>query len=474
MTSGRLVFPALRWREDTGFTHEAEAITGALEFGAGGFILFGGTADAVAELTGRLRRDAGRPLLFAADLERGPGQQVQGLDELPPPRALASLGDPAVLRGAGILTAVEALSVGINWVLAPVCDLDVESENPIVQTRAFAEDPVAAGAAAAAWIVGCEAAGALACAKHYPGHGRTRTDSHLELPIVRAEAELLRRADLEPFAAAVGAGVGSVMTAHVAYPTLDPTGAPATFSAPILELLRRELGFDGLVVSDALIMAGALAGRSPEAAAVRALRAGVDLLLYPEAPSEVAAAIAREARSDPVLAARIEVALERYDAALLNVAAAEPIERPPPAGSATAVADWLLVAPLLRGTTPRLQVPLELVIVDDDQGGPWPASPNSWVHDALAARNVPLGQGGSRIVLAFTEPRGYKGWAGFGPASRGMLAREAPRAALVVLFAHPRQLAAIPGDAPVLLAWHRQHLMQEAVARWLAGAERFG
>ena len=124
---GCLVFPALRWREETGFGHEDAAIEAALRFGAGGFILFGGTADGVAELTGRLRRTAGRPLLFAADLERGPGQQVRGLDELPPPRALASLGEPAVIRGAGVLTAVEALSVGINWVLAPVADLDVEN-----------------------------------------------------------------------------------------------------------------------------------------------------------------------------------------------------------------------------------------------------------------------------------------------------------------------------------------------------------
>jgi beta-glucosidase-like glycosyl hydrolase len=469
MTAGRLVFPALRWRADSGFGHEAEAIAAALEFGAGGFILFGGTADAVFELTGQLRREAGRPLLLAADLERGPGQQIAGLDELPPPRALASLGDPAVLRGAGVLTALEALSVGINWVLAPVVDLDVEPANPIVQTRSFGADPAAVAEAAAAWIVGCEAPGALACAKHFPGHGRTRTDSHDTVPVVAADAKLLRSTDLEPFRAAIAAGVSTIMTAHVAYPALDPSGSPATFSAPILSLLRGELGFHGLIVSDALMMGGAQAKRTPADAGLAALQAGVDLLLYPNDPPAVATALERATRAAASTAARVEQALLRYEAALRAAPLDDRPERLPPAGSSLAAADWLLAAPLLRGEPPRLRLPLDLLIVDDDLGGVWPASPTSWVAEALSARGVALGPGGSRVILAFAEPRASKGRAGFGPESRAILAREAPGAALVVLFAHPRLLAELPGDAPVLLAWHRQRLMQEAVARWLPG-----
>jgi beta-glucosidase-like glycosyl hydrolase len=467
MSSGRLVFPALRWRADSGFVHERDAIAAALEFGAGGFIIFGGTADAVFDLTRRLRRDAGRPLLIAADLERGAGQQVAGLDELPPPRALASLGDHAVLRGAGLLTALEALSVGINWVLAPVLDLDIEPLNPIVQTRSFGADPAEVSEAGAAWIVGCEAAGALSCAKHFPGHGRTRGDSHDETPVVEVDAALLRATDLEPFHAAIGAGVSSIMTAHVAYPALDPSGLPATCSAPILALLREELGFGGLIVSDALMMRGARAGESAESAALAALRAGVDLLLYPDDPPTIAAALDRESAGDPATRARVEQALARYDAALQAVPHEELPERLPAAGSSLAAADWLLSAPLLRGEAARLIPPLELVVVDDDQGGVWPASPNSWVRDALAARGVALGQGGSKVILAFAEPRASKGRAGFGETSRARLVRETPGAALVVLFAHPRLLAELPAGPPVLLGWHRQRLMQEGVARWL-------
>ncbi len=466
MNPGRLVIPALRWRAESGFDHEAQAIAASLEFGAGGFILFGGTAEAVAELTTSLTRQAGRPLLMASDLERGPGQQFEGLDELPPPLALATLEDPAVLRGAGVLTAVEALSVGVNWVLAPVLDLDIEPENPIVQTRAFGADPVQVGAAAAAWIVGCEAAGAISCAKHFPGHGRTRTDSHVELPVVHASAEQLR-ADIEPYRAAIAAGVGSVMTAHVAYPALDPTGTPATCSAPILSVLRRELGFHGLIVSDALVMAGARQDGSEEAASLAAIEAGVDLLLYPEAPARVSAALARRAGHDREFGALVEASLTRYQSAVALVATGQPQERVPPGGSARAVGDWLLSRPLLRGTAPVLRPPIELVIVDDDAGQSPPPSPVTWVQDVLRSRGVALGPGGSRIVLAFCEPRAWKGWAGLGPASRARLAEVVPEAALTVLFTHPRLLAAVPEGNPVLLAWHRQRLMQEAVARWL-------
>jgi beta-glucosidase-like glycosyl hydrolase len=362
---------------------------------------------------------------------------------------------------------VEALSVGINWVLAPVADLDVEPDNPIVQTRAFGDDPEAVAAAVTAWIVGCEAAGAMACAKHFPGHGRTRTDSHLGLPAVDAPAEVLE-ADLLPFQAAIGAGVSSVMTAHVAFPALDPSGAPATFSKPILDILRHRFGFDGLIVSDALMMEGARGGRSQGEIGREALRAGVDLLLYPDQPAVVADGLAAGAARDGGLARRIEESLARYQAALEAVALEPRPDRVPPSGGAMATSDWLLSGPLLRDTQPPLRAPIELVIVDDDLGTPWPVSPTTWVAEALAARGIALGSGGSRVVLAFAEPRASKGRSGFGPASLARLSEAVPGAALTVLFTHPRLLAELPGEGPVLHAWHRQRLMQEAVARWLA------
>ncbi len=162
----RLVLPAIRWSDETGFGHADDAIAEALALGVGGFIIFGGPADQVRGLTASLRARAGRPLLIGADLERGAGQQFAGLTELPPPLALASLDDLDVIREAGRITAIEALSVGVNWVFAPVADLDLAASNPIVQTRSFGDDPAKVAAAVRAWIEGCQGAGALACAKH--------------------------------------------------------------------------------------------------------------------------------------------------------------------------------------------------------------------------------------------------------------------------------------------------------------------
>ncbi len=135
------------------------------------------------------------------------------------------------------------------------------------------------------------------------------------------------------------------------------------------------------------------------------------------------------------------------------------------------IADRLLAQGLTRGRDPRFTAPIELVVVDDDQGGAWPASPNDYVSKALAAAGVALGKGGSRIVLAFAEPRASKGRAGFGPASLEAL-RSASGAAAVIVFGHPRLAAEVPGTAPTVVAWHRQRLMQDAAARWIR--ERVG
>lgn len=464
MIPGRLIFPALRWSAETGFAHEEAAWRAALEWGAGGFILFGGTIESVAGLTRQLEAAAGRRLLIASDLERGAGQQVRGLADLPPPAALAALDDPAVVRGAGLLTGLQARSVGINWVLAPVADLDLEPDNPIVQTRAFGDQPAAVASAVADWIAGCEAAGALACAKHFPGHGRTATDSHDVQPEVSVAAELLRREDLAPFRMAVETGVSTIMTAHVAFPSLDPSGRAATFSPTILDLLRRELGFQGLIVTDALMMEGARA-----TAAADAIRAGVDLLLYPDDPDAVAAELARRVAEDAAFARRVEESLARYDRAVAGLDDDRPTVEPEP-GSAAALFDRLLALPPARGAAPSLRTPLELVVLDDDLGGRYPvASPGDQVAAELTRRGVALGPGGSRVVLVLGEPRASKGRAGLGPELHDQLAREVATAALTVVFGHPRIAATVPGAGPVLLAWHRQPAMQRAVARWLEG-----
>jgi beta-glucosidase-like glycosyl hydrolase len=463
---GRLILPALRWRDDTGFAHEAGTIAAALGFGAGGFILFGGKPEAVATLTRELRDRAGRPLLIAADLERGAGQQFPGLTEFPPPAALASLDDPDAIRAAAAATASEALSLGINWVLAPVADLDIEPANPIVQTRSFGADPARVADAVVTWVEACQAAGALACIKHFPGHGRTTRDSHDHLPTVDADLATLERTDLVPFQRGIASGVASVMTGHLRVPALDPSGAPATFSAAILGHLRDAMKFDGLIVTDALMM-GAAAGGEPGAAAVRALQAGCDLLCYPADPIAAERALAAAIDDGRLTRGRVIEAIGSYDEALARAAAGT--RESGEAGTAVTIADRLLARGLVRGEAPRLRSPIDIVIVDDDQGGAWPASPNNFVTIAMQEASIALGPGGSRVVLAFAEPRASKGRAGFGAESVEVLEGFAREADAVILFGHPRLAAQVPRGAPLLVAWHRQRLMQEAAARWILG-----
>jgi len=459
--------PALRAKPGSAFGHEAGAIAEALDLGVGGFIIFGGTVESVRRLTADLLRRAERPLLLASDLERGAGQQIEGLTEFPPPLALASLEDAAAVRWVGAVTAREARAVGINWVFAPVADLDVLPDNPIVQTRAFGSDPQRVATLVRSWIEGCQAAGALACAKHFPGHGRTTVDSHVTLPVVDAPRDTLERSDLVPFGVAVEAGVASLMTAHVAYPALDSDALPATVSPGILGQLRQGFGFDGLVVTDALIMDGALVGRRESDAAVEAVRAGVDVLLYPNDPRRVCDALDQAVAAGTLPRERLDQALARYERALARATEATPPVTRGPFESADALADALLEQGMLRGSARRLEAPLDLVVVDDDLGGPYPPGPSDFVAQALGPELVGRYAGGSRVVLAFAEPRAWKGRSGFGPDARDALANAAPGADLIVLFGHPRLAEEIPSDAPLLVAWHRQRLMQEAVARWL-------
>ena len=465
----RLILPALRSQPSSGFAHEAGRIADSLEIGVGGFIIFGGTAESVRRLTADLLRRAGRQLLLAADLERGAGQQISGLTEFPPPMALASLGDSAVVRWAASVTAQEARAVGINWVFAPVADLDLLAENPIVQTRAFGGDANDVATCVRHWIEGCQAAGALACAKHYPGHGRTTVDSHIALPVVEASASALRASDLLPFTVAIESGVASIMTAHVAYPNLDASGLPATLSRTLLGELRARSRFDGLVVTDALIMDGALKGRRESDAAVEALQAGADLLLYPNDPRRVRDALATALSSGTLTRERLDQSLGRYQRALTAASAPTPPVTRGPFDSADALADALLSKGMIRGSAPQLTGPLDPVVVDDDIGGPFPPGASDYAQRALGPEFIGRYSGGSRVVLVFAEPRGWKGRSGLGSASREALAHHGSAADLVVLFGHPRLLGEIPGKAPVLLAWHRQRLMQEAVARWLRG-----
>jgi beta-N-acetylhexosaminidase len=308
--------------------------------GWGGVIVFGGDLDAVEDLLAEAGARAAIPLLATGDFERGFGQQFpRGGTSLPPLMALGAAGDPALARAAGLAAGREMRARGFHVDYAPVADLAIEPANPIVGTRAAGDDPELVAAIVAASVEGLQAAGVAAAVKHFPGHGRTTVDSHEVLPVVDAARELLERTDLVPFRAGLAAGSRLVMTAHVAYPALEPDGArdrPATFSRAIAtDLLRGAMGFDGLVCSDALMM-GAVAGEAPEAAALRALEAGIDWLLYPPDPPRVHTGLAAAIRDGGVSRGRVDEALERILALKAWSRAAESLAEPRAAGSAPA------------------------------------------------------------------------------------------------------------------------------------------
>jgi len=471
LDAARLLLPALRWSASNGFEDFRDTIERGLALGVGGFILFGGEADGVRALTEELRRRARYPLLIASDLERGAGQQFRGATPLPPAAALGWLGDESVAERAGELTAREARALGVNWIYAPVADVDLEPENPIIGVRAFGDAPAAVARQVAAWVRGCRRGGALSCAKHFPGHGRTVGDSHIERPTVSAPREVLEE-DLMPFRAAVEAGVDSMMTAHVAYPALDPGGDPATLSPRILgDLLRGELGFGGLVVTDALVMDGLVEDTTEAAAAVRALAAGCDVLLYPEDTESVIRAVESAVEDGRLPRARVEQALARIAAAAERVAGEAPGEVGAEADRRWALDVGVRSLRVLRGSPALPGGPVKLVEIEDDAGGPYPPYPRDAFPAALRRAGVEIADGGTPLVALYSDIRAWKGRPGISAAAQARVREvtEAAPDATVLLFSHPRLAHEIPTARHLLAAWGGEGVMQEAVAAWLLG-----
>ncbi len=287
------------------------------EFNLGGVILLGGSSIELQARSQQLQSWAKIPLLIAADVEEGIGQRFPGGTWFPPPMALGAIyqQNPALARQyaaqMGRTTAQEALAVGINWLLAPVVDVNNNPDNPVINIRAFGDRPEVVAALATAFIDGAKSYPVLTTAKHFPGHGDTATDSHLDLPAIPHLESRLAAIELPPFERAIAANVDSVMTAHLLIPVWDRQ-KPATLSAKIVtDRLRKQLGFEGLVVTDALIMGGITQYATPESVAVMAVEAGSDILLMPDNPEVAIASIYDAVRSGRIAEQRIQESLTR-------------------------------------------------------------------------------------------------------------------------------------------------------------------
>jgi beta-N-acetylhexosaminidase len=266
-----------------------------------------------AVLINQLQAQSKLPLLVGADFERGTAMRLDEGTSFPTAMALAAGGDSKDAYTMGKITALEARAVGIQWIYAPDADVNNNPGNPIINTRSFGEDPARVAEFVSAFVRGVEENGGLATVKHFPGHGDTAADSHIDLPVIRADRDRLENLELVPFRAAIAAGASSVMTGHLSIPALEPdSNTPATLSHNILTgLLRDELGFQGLVVTDAMDMGGITVRYAPGEAAVRAVLAGADALLMPPVPDAAFEALQEAVKSGRISKERLDASVHR-------------------------------------------------------------------------------------------------------------------------------------------------------------------
>ncbi len=287
------------------------------DLGVGGVIFVGGSAVDLATRIQQLQSWAKIPLLLAADIEEGVGQRFAGATWFPPPMAIAAIAQTNLKKAQeyaetmGAITAQEAVAVGLNWILAPVVDVNNNPDNPVINIRAFGETTELVGQLARNFIRGAQQYPVLTTAKHFPGHGDTAVDSHFDLPVIPHSESRLAEVELSPFVEAIAAGVDSVMSAHLLIPAWDAE-LPATLSDKIITgQLRQKLGFGGLVVTDALVM-GAIANHYGLAeASVLAVEAGADILLMPLDAEVTINAVCDAVSQGRISESRIDESLQR-------------------------------------------------------------------------------------------------------------------------------------------------------------------
>jgi len=316
----------------------------------GGVILFRGPVYESVILVNRMQQMAHYPLLISADLEAGTGMRFDDTINFPWNMAVAATGNPEYARRQGEITGREARALGVQQIFAPVVDVNNNAANPVINVRSYGEDPADVARFAAAFTEGAQDAGVIATAKHFPGHGDTAVDSHRGLPEINVDRERLNSVEFVPFRASVNAGIGAVMIGHIALPKIDATpvtplprnvkgkpidtdeageiidekaAIPATMSPVIGNILRNDLKFPGLIVTDALSMSGLTIYFTQEEAAVRALEAGADMLLKPADVDAAFRGVLNAVKSGRITEQRVEesarkILAAKYDLGLVD------------------------------------------------------------------------------------------------------------------------------------------------------------
>ncbi len=518
--------------------------------GIGGVSPSIGTPHAYAAKLNALQEIADVPLLVASDFENGgPGMRLSGTYALPsllpqgggtafpPTMAFGAVGDESFAFEYGRITAREARAAGVHLLFAPVLDVNSNPDNPVISTRSFGADPHAVARLGAAFIQGAREGGALTTAKHFPGHGDTSVDSHLGLPVIAADRARLDSVELVPFVRAIEEDVDGVMTAHVQLPgILGPGSEPATLAEPLLTgLLREGLGFDGLVLTDALTMRAITDMYGIEEASIRSVEAGADIILAPRAVPEVVAAVVAAVREGRLERARLEasarrvlelkarlglhrsrtVSLDRVDEVVgigAHLAFADSVAT----RSMTLVRDDLGLLPLEAGGSGATGGPIA-TNAPGVGGGPGAGggplaplvhvryAPSTWLwagaafspglrerapgvvqialdersdsaaYAAAAGVLTDAGDGATVLVTAYVPPSAGSGREALPEAFRALLADHAdPARTMLVSLGNPYIVSALPDVGTYLVGWGDREVSQRAALAALFGEEAIG
>ncbi|TDC93281.1 glycoside hydrolase family 3 protein [Actinomadura sp. 7K507] len=297
------------------FSSRSDALAKIKKYHVGGLIYFPGnisTPERTAAQSNALQKASGVPLLLGVDEEQGIVSRTPFITRFPGNMALGATGDPADARAASQVSGTELRAIGINLDYAPVADVNVNPRNPVIGLRSFGADPALVSEMVAGAVGGYQAAGIAAAAKHFPGHGDTATDSHTGLPVIEHTRTQWQRLDAPPFKAAVTAGADMIMTAHIVMPKLDRSGDPATLSRNVLTgLLRGTLGYQGVITTDSLEMAGVREKYGDAQVPVRAINAGADQLLMPPNLPQAHRAVVKAVRSGKITRKRLDESVTR-------------------------------------------------------------------------------------------------------------------------------------------------------------------
>ena len=495
---GRLFCAPLRWRDFAGIGEIRAYLERLVEHGAGGIILYGGDSEGTPQVLGEIRRRSEYPIFVMADMETGTAQQIPGGTAYPSLMALGATRSADLAYRVGRATALEALALGVNVVLAPVLDVNTNPLNPIVDVRSFGESPELVAELGAAYIRGCQEAGVIACAKHFPGHGDTDIDSHIGLPVIGRGPGSLRALEIPPFKRAIAEGVKAVMVGHISLPAL--TGSediPASLSHEVVTgLLRRELGFDELILTDAMNMGGVGEAAGRVESVVRALRAGNDLLLYVEDIPGTVAGVEAALRSGSLDHTVIERAIERVSRARRHLSESPPTEPPETAvigcrehqELARTVADRSATLVRNRGDFfPLSPEDRGLFVILDEEGADRSMDMTAHLASTFPGWHL-IAPGGDRsgvdgatiervkaaektVVFAFSRVRAWRGTADLTPEGVATLTPllEAVRRAALVSLGSPYLMRHFPWIDACLCLYGPARVSQESVVRVLSG-----